>query len=57
MRTGILAKKLGMTRIFTDGGDHVPVTVLSVEGCQVVAHRTMEKNGYTAVQIGPARPR
>ena len=52
MRSGIIAKKLGMTRIFTDGGDHVPCTVLSVEGCQVVAHRTKEKNGYTAVQLG-----
>src|ERR1700678_3345596 len=57
MRSGIIAKKLGMTRIFTDAGDHVPVTVLSVEGCQVVAHRTQEKNGYTALQlgIGPAK--
>ena len=52
MRSGIIAKKLGMTRIFTDAGDHVPVTVLSVEGCQVVAHRTQEKNGYTALQLG-----
>jgi large subunit ribosomal protein L3 len=52
MRSGIIAKKLGMTRVFTDGGDHVPCTVLSVEGCQVVAHRTKEKNGYTAVQVG-----
>ena len=55
MRSGILAKKLGMTRIFTDSGDHVSVTVLSIEGCQVVAHRTQEKNGYTAVQVGSGR--
>src|SRR5450631_2676448 len=55
MRSGIIAKKLGMTRIFTDSGDHVPVTVLSVEGCQVVAHRTQEKNGYTALQLGIGR--
>ena len=55
MRTGLLAQKLGMTRIFTDAGDHVPVTVLSVEGCQVVAHRTQEKNGYTALQLGIGR--
>ena len=55
MRSGIIAKKLGMTRIFTDAGDHVPVTVLSVEGCQVVAHRTQEKNGYTALQLGIGR--
>src|SRR5271166_4069930 len=52
MRSGIIAKKLGMSRIFTDAGDHVPVTVLQVEGCQVVAHRTQEKNGYTALQLG-----
>ncbi len=52
MRSGIIAKKLGMTRVFTDAGDHVPCTVLSVEGCQVVAHRTKDKNGYTAVQVG-----
>ena len=52
MRSGIIAKKLGMTRIFTDAGEHVPVTVLQVEGCQVVAHRTQEKNGYTALQLG-----
>jgi large subunit ribosomal protein L3 len=55
MRSGIIAKKLGMTRVFTDGGDHVPCTVLSLEGCQVVAHRTKEKNGYTAVQLGAGR--
>src|ERR1700689_779576 len=55
MRSGIIAKKLGMTRIFTDAGDHVPVTVLKVEGCQVVAHRTQEKNGYTALQLGIGR--
>ena len=55
MRSGIIAKKLGMTRIFTDAGDHVPVTVLQVEGCQVVAHRTEDKNGYTALQLGIGR--
>jgi large subunit ribosomal protein L3 len=44
-----------MTRIFTDAGDHVPVTVLKVEGCQVVAHRTQDKNGYTALQLGIGR--
>ena len=52
MRSGIIAKKLGMSRVFTDAGDHVPVTVLQVEGCQVVGHRTQEKNGYTALQLG-----
>lgn len=52
MRSGIIAQKLGMTRIFTDGGEHVPVTVLKVDQCRVVAHRTVEKNGYTALQLG-----
>ena len=42
MRSGIIAKKLGMSRVFTDAGDHVPVTVLQVESCQVVAHRTQQ---------------
>jgi large subunit ribosomal protein L3 len=41
-----------MTRIFTDGGEHVPVTVLRIDQCRVVAHRTVEKNGYTALQLG-----
>lgn len=52
MRTGLIAQKVGMTRLFTEGGDHVPVTVLKVEGCQVVAQRTQEKDGYTALQLG-----
>jgi large subunit ribosomal protein L3 len=52
MRSGLLAQKLGMTRVFTDAGEHIPVTVLRVENCQVVAHRTNEKNGYVALQIG-----
>lgn len=52
MRSGLIAQKLGMTRIFTDEGEHVPVTVLKVDGCQVVAVRTEETDGYTAVQIG-----
>jgi large subunit ribosomal protein L3 len=51
-RTGLLAKKLGMTRIFQDDGTHVPVTVLLLDGLQVVAQRTQEKDGYTAVQLG-----
>ena len=51
-RTGILAKKLGMTRVFNDEGVHVPVTVLALEGCQVVAHKTMDRDGYTAIQLG-----
>src|SRR5690242_14970215 len=52
MRTGLIARKLGMTRVFTDEGTHVPVTVLQVENCQVVAVRTEDRDGYTAVQLG-----
>jgi large subunit ribosomal protein L3 len=52
MRSGVIAQKIGMTRIFTDGGEHVPVTVLRIDQCRVVAHRTVEKNGYTALQLG-----
>ena len=52
MRIGLLAEKLGMTRIFTPDGDHVPVTVLKVDGCEVTAVRTSEKDGYNAVQLG-----
>ena len=55
MRSGVIAQKVGMTRIFTDAGEHVPVTVLKLDGCQVVAHRTMDKNGYTALQLGIGR--
>jgi large subunit ribosomal protein L3 len=52
MRTGLIAQKLGMSRIFDAKGHHVPVTVLKVENCQVVAVQTKEKNGYTSVQLG-----
>ncbi len=52
MRTGLLAKKLGMTRLFRGDGTHVPVTVLHVDNLQVVAARTAETDGYTAVQLG-----
>jgi len=52
MRSGLIAQKLGMTRVFTDDGQHVPVTVLKVDSCQVVAVRTEETDGYTAVQLG-----
>ena len=52
MRTGIIAKKLGMSRIFEADGTHVPVTVLSVDGLKVVDVKTMERDGYTAVQLG-----
>jgi large subunit ribosomal protein L3 len=52
MRTGLLAKKLGMTRLFRDDGTHVPVTVLHLDQVQVVAVRTEATDGYTAVQLG-----
>ena len=52
MRTGLIAKKLGMSRIFQADGSHVPVTVLSVAGLKVIAVKTTEKDGYTAVQLG-----
>ena len=52
MRTGLIAKKLGMTRIFKDDGTHVPVTVLHLDQVQVVDTRTMERDGYTAIQLG-----
>ena len=52
MRTGVIAKKMGMTRLFQDDGRHVPVTVLSLEQCQVVARREVERDGYVAVQLG-----
>ena len=51
-RTGVLARKLGMTRLFDESGAHVPVTVLSLDGCQVTAHRTLERDGYVALQLG-----
>ena len=52
MRSGLIAQKLGMTRVYTEAGEHVPVTVLRVDNCQVVAQRTAEKDGYTAIQLG-----
>lgn len=52
MRSGVIAQKLGMTRVFTEAGEHVPVTVLRLINCQVVAHRTKDKNGYVALQLG-----
>ena len=52
MRTGLLAQKVGMTRVFMEDGEHVPVTVLRLDNCQVVAQRTQETHGYTAVQLG-----
>jgi large subunit ribosomal protein L3 len=52
MRTGLIAQKLGMSRVFTEDGNHVAVTVLRVANCQVVAQRTQERDGYTALQLG-----
>lgn len=52
MRSGVIAQKVGMTRIFTEDGRHLPVTVLKLDQCQVVAQRTSEKDGYTALQLG-----
>jgi len=52
MRSGLIAQKLGMTRIFAEDGSHVPVTVLELQNCQVVGQRTAEKDGYVALQLG-----
>src|SRR5579859_3669404 len=52
MRSGVLAQKVGMMRLFTEAGEHVPVTVLRLGNCQVVAHRTTDKDGYVALQLG-----
>ena len=52
MRSGLIVQKVGMTRLFTEAGKHVPVTVLKLDKCQVVAQRTEEKDGYSAVQLG-----
>ena len=57
MRTGLIAQKLGMTRVFTDAGRHVPVTVLQLDGCHVVDVRTEDKDGYAAVQLGAGEAR
>ncbi|HEY4775143.1 MAG TPA: 50S ribosomal protein L3 [Xanthobacteraceae bacterium] len=52
MRSGVIAQKLGMTRVFTESGEHVPVTVLRLDNCQVVGHRTKDRHGYVALQLG-----
>lgn len=52
MRTGLITQKVGMTRLFMEDGRHIPVTVLKVDKCQVVAQRTMDKDGYVALQLG-----
>ena len=55
MRTGIITEKLGMSRVLTDKGEHIPVTVLKLDSCQVVAVRTNDKDGYTALQLGSGK--
>ncbi len=55
MRSGLIARKLGMTRVFAEDGSHVPVTVLHVDGCHVIAVRDAAKDGYAAVQLGLGR--
>jgi large subunit ribosomal protein L3 len=57
LRSGVLAKKVGMTRLFMEDGRQVPVTVLHIDNLQVVAQRTTEKDGYTAVQLGAGSPK
>ena len=57
MRSGVIAQKLGMTRVFTEAGEHVPVTVLRLGNCQVIGHRTKDKNGYVALQLGAGERR
>ncbi len=52
MRTGVIAQKMGMTRVFNEFGQHIPVTVLQLDACQVVAQKTKEKDGYSALQLG-----
>ncbi len=52
LRSGVIAKKLGMTRVYAEDGSHVPVSVLSLEGCQVVAQKTSSRDGYQALQLG-----
>jgi len=57
MRSGIIAKKVGMTRLFMEDGKQIPVTVLQLDNLQVVSQRTAEKDGYTAVQLGAGSPK
>lgn len=54
-RTGLIARKLGMTRLFAEDGSHLPVTVLQLEQCQVIAVRTADKDGYVALQLGAGK--
>ena len=52
MRSGVIAQKVGMTRVFTEAGEHISVTVLKLGNCQVLGHLTKDKNGYVALQLG-----
>lgn len=52
MRCGVIVRKLGMSRVFNDKGEHIPVTVLRLEDAEVLSTKTVEKDGYTAVQLG-----
>tara|TARA_R110002073_G_scaffold165063_18_gene321557 strand:- start:990 stop:1724 length:735 start_codon:yes stop_codon:yes gene_type:complete len=55
MRAGLIARKVGMSRVFAEGGKHIPVTLLHVDNCQVVSQKTMEKDGYSALQLGAGK--
>ena len=55
MRTGLIVQKLGMSRVYDANGKNVPVTVLKLDECQVVAVQTMEKNGYVSLQLGAGK--
>ena len=57
MRSGVIAQKVGMTRVYNDAGEHIPVTVLRLDNVQVVAQRTADKNGYVALQLGAGTPK
>jgi large subunit ribosomal protein L3 len=57
MRSGVIAQKVGMTRVFTDAGEHVPVTVLKLDGCQVVAQRTGSRTATPRCSSASAGPR
>ena len=52
MRCGVIARKLGMSRVFDDNGEHIPVTVLRLEDVEVLSVKTVSKDGYSAVQLG-----
>lgn len=57
MRTGVIAKKMGMMRLFAGDGAHIPVTVLKLEGCTIVGQRTLDKDGYSALVLGAGAPK